>query len=90
MVAAGGRYPFRGPGERSREVSQEHVERVDPDHVVIYHYGHGDAADPDLLTDRGWDLDASVHVPDDDLLNQPSPALLDGVETLTELFHTDT
>ncbi|MDQ2053401.1 cobalamin-binding protein [Halobellus sp. H-GB7] len=89
VAAAGGSYPFWDPGERSREVTREQVEAADPTHVIVHHCGHGDRADPDILADRGWDLDASVHVLDDDLLNQPSPRLLDGVETLAELFHGD-
>jgi iron complex transport system substrate-binding protein len=87
VAAAGGRYPFCDPGDRSREVSEKRVAAVAPDHVVIHHCGHGDRTDPNLLDDRGWDLDAAVHILDDDLLNQPSPALLDGIETLAELFH---
>jgi iron complex transport system substrate-binding protein len=87
VAAAGGRYPFCDPGDRSREVSAERVGGADPDHVVIHHCGHGDHADPDLLETRGWNLDAAVHVLDDDLLNQPSPALLDGIERLADLFH---
>ena len=87
VAAAGGRYPFCDAGDRSRAVSRERVERADPDHVVIHHCGHGDRAEPSLLADRGWDLDAAVHVLDDDLLNQPSPALLDGIERLARLFH---
>ena len=89
VAAAGGQYPFCDPGDRSREVSEADVERADPDHVVVHHCGHGDHADPDILADRGWDLDASVHVLDDDLLNQPSPTLVDGIETLAELFHNE-
>ena len=89
VAAAGGRYPFCDPGDRSQEVTRAHVERADPKHAVIHHCGHGGRADPDILADRGWDLDASVHVLDDDLLNQPSPALFDGIERLAELFHGD-
>ncbi|MGQ4555810.1 helical backbone metal receptor [Halobellus sp. GM3] len=87
VETAGARYPFCAPGDRSQEVSGERVERADPDHVVVHHCGHGDRADPGLIAERGWDLDASVHVLDDDLLNQPSPRLIDGVETLAELFY---
>ena len=89
VAAAGGQYPFCDLGDRSREVSEADVERADPDHVVVHHCGHGDHADPDILADRGWDLDTSVHVLDDDLLNQPSPTLVDGIETLAELFHNE-
>ncbi|WP_049985782.1 helical backbone metal receptor [Halobellus rufus] len=89
IEAAGGRYPFCDPGERSREVTRERVEAAAPDHVVVHHCGRGDRVGSDPLADHGWDLDASVHVLDDDLLNQPSPALVDGIETLADLFYGD-
>ena len=89
VAAAGGRYPFCDPGERSRDVTRDRVERADPEHVVIHHCGHGEAANSDILANRGWNLDADVHILDDDLLNQPSPALFDGIETLFGLFHGD-
>jgi len=89
VAAAGGRYPFCDPGDRSQAVSEARVEATAPDHVVIHHCGHGGRADPDLLADRGWDLDAAVHVLDDDLLNQPSPALFDGIETLADLLYDE-
>ncbi len=89
VETAGGRYPFCDPGDRSQAVSKADVETADPDHVVIHHCGHGDRADPDIIAKRGWDLDASVHVLDDDLLNQPSPTLIRGIETLGTLFHGD-
>jgi iron complex transport system substrate-binding protein len=89
VEAAGGRYPFCDPGGRSREVSRERVEAADPDHVVVHHCGHGDRVGPDVLEERGWDVDATVHVLDDDLLNQPSPALVDGIEALAGRFDGD-
>jgi iron complex transport system substrate-binding protein len=85
--AAGGTYPFLDPGERSREVSREAVEATDPDHVVLHVCGRGDRVDPATVRDRGWDVDAAVHVVDDALLNQPSPRLVEGVETLSSLLH---
>jgi iron complex transport system substrate-binding protein len=87
VAAAGGRYPFLDAGERSREVALETVEVADPDHVVVHRCGHGDRVDPASVRDRDWDVDAPVHVVDDDLLNQPSPRLVEGVETLASLFH---
>lgn len=87
--AAGGRYPFVDPGDRSREVAVETVETEDPDHVVVHVCGHGDRIDPATVEDRDWTVDAPVHVIDDSLLNQPSPALIDGVERLARLFHPD-
>ncbi|WP_144901663.1 helical backbone metal receptor [Halobellus captivus] len=89
VEAAGGRYPFCDSGERSREVSRERVERADPDHVILHHCGRGDRVDPGAVDARGWALDAAVHVFDDDLLNQPSPALIDGIETLSALCYPD-
>ncbi|WP_435182845.1 helical backbone metal receptor [Halobellus sp. EA9] len=89
VAAAGGRYPFCEPGERSQEVTRARVAGADPDHVVVHHCGHGDRVDPDVLAERGWDLDAPVHVFDDDLLNQPSPALVGGIERLAAVLHGD-
>lgn len=85
--AAGCRYPFVAPGDRSTPVDAETVRAADPAHVVIHHCGHGEHAPRDLLADRGWDVDAAIHVVDDDLLNQPSPRLVDGIERLAELVH---
>ncbi|TKX68349.1 MULTISPECIES: cobalamin-binding protein [Halorubrum] len=86
--AAGGRYPFVESGERSREVDSADVERADPDHVVVHVCGHGDRVDPATVAERDW-VDAPVSVIDDDLLNQPSPALIDGVERLARLLHPE-
>jgi iron complex transport system substrate-binding protein len=85
VEAAGGRYPFLSPGERSEPVSRAAVEAADPDHVVLHLCGRGDRVAPESFLSRGWDVDAEVHVLDDDLLNQPSPRLLDGVETLASI-----
>ena len=87
--AAGGRYPFVDPGERSREVDPAGVEAADPDHLVVHVCGHGDRIDPATVAERDWAVDAPVHVIDDSLLNQPSPALINGVERLAELFHPE-
>lgn len=93
VVAAGGRYPFVDPGERSREVSIAEVETVSPEHVVLHICGHGDRIDPDALVQRNWNLPAiergNVHVLDDSLLNQPSPRLVEGIETLAAKLHPD-
>ncbi|WP_430504468.1 helical backbone metal receptor [Haloparvum sp. PAK95] len=87
--AAGGRYPFVEPGDRSREVDGAELAAADPDHVVLHVCGHGDRVDPDVVRDRGWDLDAPIHVLDDALLNQPSPRLVDGIERLARILHPD-
>lgn len=87
VEAAGGRYPFVDAGDRSREVSEATVTAADPDHVVLHVCGHGDRVDPETVTARGWNLDAEIHVLDDSLLNQPSPRLVEGVETLADRLH---
>lgn len=89
VEAAGGEYPFVEPGERSVEVDGSVVEDAGPDHVVLHICGHGAKADPATIRERNWDIDANIHVVDDNLLNQPSPLLFDGVETLAKLLHPD-
>ncbi|PSP56590.1 cobalamin-binding protein [Halobacteriales archaeon QS_1_67_19] len=93
VAAAGGRYPFVEPGERSREVSPARVEAADPDHVVLHVCGHGELADPETVTERDWDVSAiergAVHVVNDSLLNQPSPRLIEGIESLAEILHPE-
>lgn len=87
--AAGGRYPFVDPGDRSREVDGEEVAAADPDHVVLHVCGHGNRVDPQTVRRRDWGVDAPIHVLDDALLNQPSPRLIDGIERLARLLHPD-
>jgi len=86
VAAAGGRYPFVDPGERSRPVDGATVEAADPDHAVLHVCGHGDRVDPATIGDREWDVTPEVHVVDDSLLNQPSPNLIDGIERLAVLL----
>jgi len=85
--AAGGRYPFVDPGDRSQEVDHEAVAETDPDHAVLHICGTGDSVSADRLQERGWSLDAVVHVVDDSLLNQPSPKLIDGIELLSQRLY---
>ena len=89
IAAAGGRYPFVAPGDRSARVDAETVEAADPDLVVLHHCGAGERTDPAVFRDRSWDVDAPVQVIHDDLLNQPSPRLIDGIVTLAQLCHPD-
>ncbi|AFK18485.1 cobalamin-binding protein [Haloferax mediterranei ATCC 33500] len=87
--AAGGTYPFLDAGERSREVDADDVAAADPAHVVLHPCGKGERGDPDAFEAREWGVDAAVHAVDDSLLNQPSPALMSGVDRLARLFHPD-
>ncbi|ELZ83369.1 putative iron-III ABC transporter periplasmic substrate-binding protein [Haloferax gibbonsii ATCC 33959] len=87
--AAGGSAPLVAPGERSAEVDPETVAAADPDHVVLHPCGKGERGDPEAFEARGWNLDAAVHAVDDSLLNQPSPAVVSGVDRLARLLHPD-
>ena len=87
VAAAGGRCPFVAPGERSAAVDPAALRRADPDHVVLHWCGDDRSPDATTVAERGWGLDAEVHVVDDSLLNQPSPRLIDGIETLAGLLH---
>ena len=93
VAAAGGRYPFVTAGERSTEVSASRVEAAAPDHAFLHVCGHGEHVDPETMTRRGWRIPAiergNVHVVDDSLLNQPSPKLIDGIETVAAILHPD-
>lgn len=93
VEVAGGRYPFVAPGERSREVSLAEVEAAAPEYVVLHVCGHGEGADPETVIQRDWSLPAiergNVHVVDDSMLNQPSPRLVEGVETLASILHPE-
>lgn len=86
VTVAGGQYPFVDPGDRSRRVDGDTVAAADPDHAVLHICGLGTEVSTDRITDREWSLDASLHVLDDSLLNQPSPRLIDGIEQLAELI----
>lgn len=84
--AAGGRYPFLEPGERSKGIAYDVIRDASPDLGILHHCGRGDDIDPDLFDRRGWDI-PQVHVIDDDLLNQPGPQLATAVETLGAYMH---
>lgn len=84
---AGGSYPLVPAGERSREVSRNEIEKLDPDYVILHVCGRGKHVKETSFTQREWDVDAHVAVIDDTLLNEPSPMLIDGITYLAELFH---
>ena len=85
--AAGGRYPFVEPGDRSQEVDRATIEEADPDHAVLHICGTGSQVSADRIHDREWAVDPMVHVFDDSLLNQPSPHLITGIEQLSQRLH---
>jgi len=88
VVAAGGTYPFVDPGDRSTEVTQTEVESAAPEHAVLHICGFGERVTADRITDRPWNIDPTVHIFDDSLLNQPSPRLIDGIETLATILRS--
>ncbi|WP_224269950.1 helical backbone metal receptor [Haloprofundus salinisoli] len=87
VAAAGGRYPFVAPGERSREIDAERIVDARPDYAILHICGRGERVDPSVVAERDWAGDPEVHVVDDSLLNQPSPRLVDGIEALSEILH---
>ena len=89
VEAAGGRYPFVTPGERSQEVDREIIEGVDPDHAVLHICGTGSQVRADRIHNREWAVDPAVHVFDDSLLNQPSPHLIRGIEQLSRRLYPE-
>lgn len=90
---AGGAYPFLSPGDRSREVDADEIEATGPEHVFLHVCGRGERSDPEAVLRRDWAVPAvetdAVHALDDSLLNQPSPRLLDGIETMARTLHPD-
>jgi len=87
VEAAGGKYPFVTPGERSQEVNRATIEEADPDHAVLHICGTGSQVSADRIHDREWAVDPDVHVFDDSLLNQPSPHLIAGIEQLSQRLY---
>lgn len=91
IEAAGGRYPFLDPGERSREADRAMIESEAPDFVVLHPCGVGTAVDVDVVTERGWPSlsrqGVTVTVIDDSLINQPGPSLAAGIERLADILH---
>ncbi len=91
VQVAGGSYPFLPPGERSHEVDSTEIEAAEPEHVFLHVCGRGERSDPEAVLSRDWTVPAvengAVHVLDDSLLNQPSPRLLDGIETMARTLH---
>lgn len=83
---AGGRYPFRMPGERSGEIDRETVESAAPSVVVLHYCGQGTDVDPARFSNRQWNIPAvqndQIVVVSDGMLNQPSPKLMTGLARL--------
>ena len=87
VAAAGGRYPFVDPGDRSQEIDRAAIEAADPDHAVLHICGTGSQVSVDRIHDREWAVEPAVHVFDDSLLNQPSPHLISGIEQLSRRLY---
>ena len=91
---AGGIEVLAKAGERSRDVSMEEVVAAKADTIIIAPCGYGverAAAEGEmqarkkewawLAHRRAWAMDSGG------LLSRPGPRLIDGVETLAEIFH---
>lgn len=78
---AGGKYPYRKPGERSARIDPEAGPEAD---MVLLHYcGRGVVTDPSLDHLPAGPVVYSVH---DNLLNRPGPALGMAIDLLADLF----
>jgi iron complex transport system substrate-binding protein len=87
VEVAGGRCPFVPSGERSREIDESAVVDANPEYAILHLCGRGNRVDASVIDGRGWAIDPEVHVVDDSLLNQPSPRLVNGIETLASILH---
>ncbi|MFB6078193.1 MAG: ABC transporter substrate-binding protein [Halarchaeum sp.] len=99
MVAlAGGEYGIADPGAYSAPEDFADVAAFDPERVVVSPCGFDVAharRELDVLRERdGWDdlsavRDGEIYLLDGDVLNCPSPRLVDALETLAWLCHPD-
>ena len=80
----GGKYPYNKTGQRSRKIKYDEVVESKPDYVVL-HYCGWEKDNMTTFAKRGWDIDAEIAVVDDDLFNQPSPKLVEGIKQLALL-----
>lgn len=94
VAAAGGECLLGDPGDRSRPLSWDEIAAVAPDVVVFAPCGFDlDGATeqaaslvdrPELAgAERFYSVDGNAH------FSRPGPRLVDGVEVLAELLHTD-
>lgn len=84
---AGGSYPFLDTGTRSKKISKDQFESEQPDYFISHVCGSGMNVDCSSIEDRGWDTPEEVYIFHDDLLNQLSPRLVDGVEYICNILH---
>lgn len=89
---AGGEFVPAGGG---RKVTKEEVIAADPEIIVLAWCATGDRAEPaQVLRRQGWERITAVRekqivVIRDEMLNTPSPILLDGLEALARLIHPE-
>lgn len=90
VQAAGGQFV----GEAGKQTSPEVVQRLDPDIMIAAWCGAGDRVPLEkIITQRGWESlkaprEGRVYCINDEYLNTPGPALLNGLHALeTALRH---
>jgi len=91
---AGGIEVLAKPGERSRVVSMEEVVAAEADTIIFAPCGYGvdraaaEGAEQAKKKEWGWLADLRAWAVDSGgLFSRPGPRLVDGVETLAEIFH---
>ena len=92
VEAAGGEFVPRPAG---RPVSAQEVIAADPEIIVLAWAATGGRARPDAVRKRpGWENVSAlrnhrIHVVRDEILNTPTPILLEGLQALAALIHPE-
>lgn len=84
---AGGSYPFLDAGERSQKIEEGEFGSERPEYFISHVCGSGLKTDCSSIIERGWNLPENVYMFHDDLLNQLSPVLVDGIEYICNILH---
>lgn len=84
---AGGSYPFLETGERSRKMTKEEFNSENIDYFVSHICGFGLTVNCQKIIDRDWNTPEEIYIFHDDLLNQLSPRLIEGVECICHIIH---
>ena len=76
------------------QVSVEELLSRDPDIIILGDYTWGGVTPEDVAARSGWDDLSAVknfqtHTIDDNLVSRPGPRLVDGLEAMAKLLHTD-
>ncbi|MCG0276383.1 MAG: cobalamin-binding protein [Thermosediminibacteraceae bacterium] len=76
------------------EYSQEMVIEKNPDIIIFSHHGGGDQTKDDIIKRPGWESitaikEGKVFYVDEDLIQLPTPRLVDGLEQFAKIIHPE-